>query len=342
MQPRKPKLLITGGSAIHVGSDRRPVKYAVPNQVIVDTMAEAGWDVDRRTVIPGEDLSGYDKVVVYLINPVALTAQSMYGALWALGTRPDALVAIDDWQSRQILSGFRTAVKDDCKRLLKPLLPRKHREALNDPAVLAVVKEMANKLAQPELDREGLWHAFGSGSPLKMPFYKLRKIHNYDPSSYFALQYEAAVPAFKQPLPLKQRRWLMASLLSKQSWLDRQTFGWEVTSYGNKKQGQPRVDEVELCHVYLSSWGVISPPHGLHGSGWWRIRYLLAAMAGCIVVGDPRETNLFGHDYTVMAKHVEEMTEEELRFTADLQRQRYFEQTPSIDSLRQTIINIFN
>lgn len=337
------KLLITGGSAIHVGSDRRPVKYAVPNQVIVDTMEQAGWEVHRRVVEPGENLDGYDKVLVYLINPVTFTAQSIYGALWALGQRSDAMVAIDDWQSRQILSGFKTAVKEDYKRLLKPILPRKFRERLADPGIFKVVTASATELTKPELARDGVWHAFAAGNPLKMPFYKLQRIHNYDPSSYFQAEYTKLVPNFESiHTPIKERRWLMASLLSKQSWLERQNFGWDVTSYGNKKQGQQRIDEVELCQVYINSWGVVSPPHGIHGSGWWRIRYLLAAMAGCIVIGDPRETNLFGHDYTVTAKHVEGLSTPELGQLAELQRTRFFEQTPPLDELRRKIESIFS
>lgn len=125
----------------------------------------------------------------------------------------------------------------------------------------------------------------------------------------------------------------MASLLRKPITESR----WPVLAYGSLDRtrgkggigspgeaAQPRLTEPDLAKVYLNNWGVLSPAHPHAGSSWWRVRYLMAADAGCVLSADLKEAACLGSPYVVASDRavVERLDENDLRNLAAAQRDR--------------------
>lgn len=66
--------------------------------------------------------------------------------------------------------------------------------------------------------------------------------------------------------------------------------------------------------VYCGARGILSPPHNHPGSGWWRVRYLMAADAGCVLSAHPDEAAVLGAGYIIATdpRIVEKWTDEQL------------------------------
>jgi len=296
---------------MQVGSQRTQLGIITAASGWAAALIDLGYDVDWRPVTPGEDLSAYDVVIAIPNQGNALVANYFYGALWTLITRPDAIIAIDDWQIGQIMAGAQTM-----SRLWERAF-RLHRFAHD--AVLA--NGNALFAALPRLCGDWEWPSIapilgdGDVSLLGVP----GRVIGIDPTAYVARYSTVKV--------LKARRWVQATLLAKPL----QELAWPIDEYGplDKAKGgggasganaRPRLPEPELMKVYCAAWGVLSPPHPHAGSGWWRVRYLMAADAGCVLSADPREAAVLGEPYNVTsdARRVEELSDRALkRLAAD-------------------------
>lgn len=316
------KILVTGTNAPQVGSNRVPLKYATGCRALVDTLRSLGHEVDQQGVYPSERLDGYDRVICYLAPMNALTAQWSFGVLWLLGQRPDAAVALDDWQTHQILSGAKTQNRD-CGRLYREVFNRKGRDLLDDK-IRRVMEGALAQLASQPWPWTLLAPIFPHGDVSKLGL-EAARYAGFDPSPYWRGKHGTFTWDHHVQ---RERRWVSASLLNKQPWLDRQEFGWDVLNLGNKKAGQPRLKEPEVVLEYAKSWGVLSAPHRHAGSGWWRARYVFAVDAGCVLYGDPRETAALGHAYVSnTAQQIETLSAESLRALAEAQMRQFHEHT---------------
>jgi len=74
-------------------------------------LRDMGHEVEQRPVLVGEDLSSYDRVIVYLHNPTAFSGY-VYGALWAITSHYNVVTAYDDWQIDSIYGGLVRLLKD--------------------------------------------------------------------------------------------------------------------------------------------------------------------------------------------------------------------------------------
>jgi hypothetical protein len=117
---------------------------------------------------------------------------------------------------------------------------------------------------------------------------------------------------FKTQTQERERAWILASLVSKDNWFNKQTFKWNVKRFGNVKEKQPRLKEHELFEEYKKVWGMISPPHyhTMKGSGWWRVRYKIAQDAGNIIFAHPEEAKVLGLNFDL--NKIESCSNEEL------------------------------
>lgn len=140
-------------------------------------------------------------------------------------------------------------------------------------------------------------------------------IKAWDPSPLYKM------PAVKK-LPWKERAtaWYNASL-SKDAhdWAARQGTRWPIYSIGGKALGQHRILESDVVWQYGSFKGVLCPTYSHAGCGWWRVRYLHAAAAGCILGGNPLELNMIGPSYSFTLSGIEMMDDESLYHLALMQ-----------------------
>lgn len=326
------RILLTGTNAPQCGSTRVPLKYATGCQALVDTLRSLGHEVDQRGVYPGEQkLHLYDRVICYLAPFNALTAQWTFGVLWLLRARPDAMLALDDWQTRQIITGARSLNRDH-RRLYREVLNRKGRDNLT-PGIRGAIEAALAELAETELwPRRLIAPVFPWGDVFKLGL-AAASYHGFDPTHYWRGHYDEAVKPWRTGD--RAREWVSASLLSKQDWLDRLKPSWEVFRLGNKKQGQPRLREDAVVAAYCQRWGVLSAPHSHAGSGWWRARYVFAADAGAVLYGDPRETRAFGDDYgRLTLAEIEQLKPTQLYSLAQAQAEQLYSCTWTHEQLR--------
>ena len=310
------KILITGFNALAVGTARSTLNISTSARILPTVLKDLGHEVTQKAIVPGENVSQYDKVFVFVFGPNSLSARFWYGAAYTLIKRPDAIVSIDDWQTKDSVSGFGTFSRGHWriwKKLSKAGNPvgkvnwdeaQVYKKEIEDLVDTFAFEEWPHKLLIPAYDG-------GNYETLGM---RAKEIINWDPSVYcdLHLEHPDLVNLFSNQTSERKKHWACASLVSKQNWLKNQTFKWPVKTYGNLKEKQERLKEHELYAEYCKIWGMISPPHyhTLQGSGWWRVRYKMALDAGCIIYGHPSETNILGFVHDL--KNIENCSSDEL------------------------------
>ena len=314
------KILVTGFNALAIGTARSPLNIATSARILPKVLQELGHDVTQKQIIPGEDVSMYDKVFVYVFGPNSLSARYWYGAAYTIIKRPDAIISIDDWQTKDSVSGFRTFSNGHWriwKKVSQAGNPvgkvnweeaQPYKKEIEDLVDYFAHKEWPHKLLVPAYDG-------GNYEELGM---KAKEIINWDPSAYTDTylkspdNQEDLLSSFAPNDGIKENAWICASLVSKQSWLEKQEFNWRVKTFGNQREKQTRLKEHEMFQEYRKVWGVISPPHyhTAKGSGWWRVRYKMALDAKCIVYAHPEEAKILGINCDL--NKVENSSKEEL------------------------------
>ena len=314
---------MTGCNAPQVGSNRLPLNYATGCRALVDTLRSLGHEVDWRPVVPGESL-GHDFIICYVSTPIALTAQYTYGVLWALSHRADAVCALDDWQTREIMSGFRT-LSNGLHRMWKTesstgnkILRRFRDEALVHREAL---EHQVHKIAERGLGNRELWAPVFPGGDLSTMQVPAERYWGFDPSGWARELYPAQLNAPAHDPEVRLRSWVCASLLDKSAWVKDRQLRWDVLALGNRKLEQVRVPEAVVLQHYRSNWGVLCPPHyhAKRGSRWWRARYVFAAAAGNVLLGDHDEVAFLGASYHINATDVEGLVARDLADLATAQ-----------------------
>lgn len=335
------KILVTGFGTRHVNSDRQRLPIATGITALVRLLEEGGHEVDWRAVTPGEPLVGkYERALVVVIPPTSLTARYCLGGLWALSELGLGAcdVVIDDWQTKQIVSGAKTQAREPA-RMWKELLNRVGREeCLASPALKATLESVIRVMAGDAWPWRVWAPMFRYGNPYALSLPATSYVQ-YDPSMFFWRQKDR--PEILRGYlgsELRTRQWVSASLLSKQDWLDKTRVTWPVSKLGNVKQGQPRLEEDAVLRAYGASWGVLSCPHDHAGSGWWRARYPFAALMGAVLFGSYKETKDLGESYRHFgAKEVEDLSTEELSVLAQRQCADFLKLAVPYDELKELV-----
>ena len=143
----------------------------------------------------------------------------------------------------------------------------------------------------------------------------IEKIKAWDPSPLYKMP-----PVHKLVWQQRKTEWFNASL-SKDAheWAASQNLQWPIHAVGGKALGQPRILESDVVWQYGSYKGVLCPTYTHAGCGWWRVRYLHAVAAGCVLGGNPLELNMIGPSYSFTLKGLEMMDDTALKHLATLQ-----------------------
>ena len=296
------KILITGftGKQACVSDT---FKFAQQSLTVEKLLQELGHEVDMRPVTVGEDLSAYSRVIVYLFVPGHAASIYQDGALWALGSRPDALWCLDDWLVKPISVEARK------------LLPKS--KGLDDKS----------RLALRELSGDGGWRRrclfplFKRGAnPLGVGFIAVKEAVVVDFTAYWLARYSKVADAL--PEVARKRLWIHTALAKEDEWRASCKFEWPVLSFGDKTILGNRKHEADLIPYIKESWGLLSAPHPNSGSGWWRVRFALGAACSTPVFGDPHELRkAYGTDELWLGvKRFEAQTDSELSLLAEAQR----------------------
>ena len=273
-------VLVTGVTETHTNHPDRAssTKFVSIPELMREGLQHLGHNVDHRAVTPGEDLSAYDVVFVYLY-PLDGNALHPEGAIHALTTRPDAYVCLDDWAFQKIIPTWQ------------------------------------DKIALSELQKH-VWLAplfpWGKIHKMQLP---IPKIKAWDPSPLYVMP---DIDRF--PWEDRKLEWYNASLSSDaHNWAAAQNLTWPIHSIGGKALGQPRKLEKDIVNEYGQYVGVLCPTYAHAGCGWWRIRYLHAVAAGCVLGGNPFEFEDMGPAYSFTLRGLELCDRKQLQMIATAQ-----------------------
>lgn len=342
----KGRILLTGITSQHIGKDPR-LNYDHLTKMYARALAIYGYEVEHRQVIPEEDLTLYDAVMVGL-GPVNGTAtRYTYGAFDAIARARRSGAALlfycDDWQVQLILSAIGTMVRGP-ERFVKDFLKGARvdwewaRE--NHDHLMTVIHAMWERpwpTTILPIYEGGDLEKLKQRGKVKVPSSNIVKV---DPSPYGAW-YDISVPPDEQ----KWGAWVLGTLSDQRAWTDSLGLSWPLAYHGSRPSKSERgaIPEPELVQMYANSWGVLSPPYWHAGSGWWRLRHQHAMQARSILLCGDGELDFMGEPFQITARDVEGRSVPQLRELADAQAEVFYKQMWSREqfetSLGQTLDN---
>lgn len=356
------KVLLTGFNASQCTRKfylRQQLKIVPAHFSLFNCLVDMGHEVEQREVIIGEDLSGYDEVIVYIAGPRQLVATRVFNGLWAISQRPDCILAVDDWQAPDLFKGIEKCARWEelsAKFILDVNKIPLYAVELHRDAYLGAVQTVIgrrNRMLVCAFSTAHLGGGFGPHLLFDSVNYPRDRIFTFNPNPYHRnrswedLHHEGAedpawerpAPTPRTPRPVKERRFNFASLVQSktQKWLKKQGYTgnpkndeegvigtWPVDLYGSRAETQKRLTEDEMVKVITRDWGCLMPGYDHAGSGWWRARPAQVAMANSILIGDEKELKVYYGDqypyYGLKAQDLIDMTDAELTAIAEAQK----------------------
>ena len=344
------KILITGFNKNQCTRKhflKQQLKVIPSHYSLFNCLTDMGHEVEQRQVELGEDLSGYDEIIVFIAGPRQLVATTVFEGLYAISRRPDCILAFDDWQVPDLFKGvakcdgnpdelFAEFILNVNKKELKEVKPYEKQFM----QALSVITAKKNRMLISAFRTEHLEASENYGPHLLFDKidYPRDRLFVYNPNPYHRnrkpgdLLHEGLEdPTWVKPtismgesLPVvKERRFNFASLVQSktQKWLKKQGYtgnpkndeegtigSWPVDLYGSKAETQKRLTEDQMCAVFQRDWGCLMPGYDHAGSGWWRARYQQCADAGCILIGEPKELMVIYNDIQLSSVKAGELT----------------------------------
>jgi len=214
--------------------------------------------------------------VFVYVYPLDGNAIAPDNAIYVLEQRPDAYICLDDWAFQKILPTWKDKIDLD---------------ALTDRTWIAPL------------------FSWGNVSKMNLP---VANILQWDPSCLYEMP-----PVYKQSWQQRKQAWYNASLSREaHEWASSQSLKWPIHSIGGKSLGQARILESDVVWQYGSYYGVLCPTYTHAGCGWWRVRYLHAAAAGCVLGGNPLELGMIAQSYSYTLDFLESLDRYELEMIA--------------------------
>jgi hypothetical protein len=325
------KILVTGFTRAACTRDfhkSSQIGLCTAHYSFVKCLEDLGWEVEQRPVTTGENLGHYDKVVVFMMH-ISPYNTYMYGALWTLSQRPDAYLAIEDWQSPKNINTWRGNVDKIFDSIT------------NDYYINNVVAEKELREEWKPYLKQGLKNITKGDRPVTLPahlggdfkmlfpHWDQDKIHSWFAPAY-TLHRQAPVSLFEEP---KQKVFNFAGLIQSETerWFNKVTEGvtWKVKQYGSAKKKQVRLSEEDMVAVFNDQWGILMAGYWHAGSGWWRARPQQVADVGSILICEDKEGAVFGEPYVgLTCAKVEAMSDAELTKLAKDQKEAYYDSQP--------------
>lgn len=334
------KILMTGMTPRTIGSKKLLYSFMSNCSVIKTTLELAGHTVEQRAVSLEEKNVGdnYDVALVGLSVPQSLSSRYVFGALWTAEQFGIERVRfyVDDWLLHQFISQLESGLREPEKRYYS--LPNR----------------MDHELAKSKTDIWVKWFTHLA----KEPYNLLLPCFTWSKPRHMLPRMEHVTPVIFDPTPLafvdseilcgekcevklqpakpedRARTWTLATLRDLTYWYEKQTFGWPVQLYGNKRLNQEVVTERQLLDIYCKSWGVLGAPYAAVSSGCgWRVRYIHSAITESVLVVDPEEGRTAGPCYNLNRKALEKATTEQLADIAGRQRKHLIEKSWKMDEL---------
>lgn len=327
---KKLKILATGNTAMAIDSNKRMNVYLSNLNLGIEGLRRLGHDVDHRPVRIGEDFAEYDRVIVYLIPITSFVATYVYGSLWALSQRPDAIIGVTDLEVRDLCNSFKVVARDE-ERLWRRITQGKGFRAIGaDTKILTEhrkrghykqeIARLIQECASGHLPFPVVAPIFAWGDVNKL-LVDCADLRCYDPSKLVDMKWIREGRNVASPRTRK-KQWVFGGLIKSPKTLERlgladpedeDADGWPVQMFG---PGTPNgfVTEDKLMDAYAESWGVTGRTYSARGCGWWRIRWIEAYGLKNVVAMDEREAAALDPKGKIewRAPEIEKMTRHEL------------------------------
>jgi hypothetical protein len=357
------KILITGMNAAQCKRDyflTQQLKLVPSNYSVIRCLEDMGFEVEQRAVTLGEDLSHYDEVIVYL-HSIQSFCQRLWGGLYAMAARPNAILAFDDWQVNQIYDSFRNYLDDlnnEPDKAFRDYLFELYqgKESIDEVKSYKDRFIDACKLVLAKNSRLLISAFTGGDLSLLNLGWNVERVFSFNPNPYYINR--RPDNNFGEPVNImtfasndvkpedKLFEWNFASLVQNKTgkWLKTQnpeSWKWPIRYYGQRRgeNKQERLTEPDMCRVFMSMWGCLMPGYFHSGSGWWRGRPQQVADVGSVLICDDKEGAIYGEAYVgITAQDVEQMNLTQLKLLAKLQRECLYDNHPLNKEVTRTEI----
>lgn len=363
------KILITGFNKEQCVRDyflTKELKILNSHYSLIRCLEDMGHEIDQRPVSIGEDLSGYDKVIVYLCS-VKSFSHHAFDALYALTARPDAILGNDDWQVKEVAYSFELYRKNLLETYNDPFLNYHTNKYLaelycGDTPLEELGKHIDTFIRGCEIINQKknklLLCTFAGGDNKKFGLNWNGDIINYNPNPYNLNRRpennygeERGVMDFfgeeeRVLLPEeKERCWIFSSIVQSKTmdWFKKQTLTWPSKNFGPRRETKKtsgiqtfRVKEYDMCRIYNQNWGCLMPTYYHEGSGWWRSRVQQVADVQSILLCSDKEGAVYGEAYVGNTiEKIENMSTSELAALAKAQKECLYDNHPLDKSVQR-------
>lgn len=317
------KVLFTGFTSRAVGSDRNVYDYMCNVNVLAEALRQAGHEVDHRQVsivtdpCPEED---YDVALVGVAAINGLSSRFKLGALHTLhrfGSR--AGIFPSDGKNVAIFPASVQSVSRVGEHACGPFPSYLLGEGMGDRNNVIEHEALRAQGASGESWLAEVLDKLPQTSRIKCAFPALFPLHSWGNPSVYGRAWGAeasgwdptniAIPMQFDPLVIRpnggrlafiegaerQRRWVLASLQDNSAWLKKIKPTWPVVSVGNKRAAKAGVgaeyipEDQMIREYYGTSYGTLAFGYPLGHGGWWRMRFIHAALAGCVTCCDAND-----------------------------------------------------
>ena len=341
------KILFSGATAKQTDDmafKRAQVKRIDDSTIICESLRKSGHEVIRKTIQHGEDLSSYDIGIIGVGALGSSNYGNIFSALYAIANLKKVIVFHEDWKIKDTIKSFSQALekKEIEGHINKKWSDGKHFYSnINDKVNVDEIYSTIRKILNGEYN--ALIPAFEWGNKqivadiLKTP---IEKIHSIDLTPYSLKAF--GIEEKEMDVRLREKKYMLASLVDHSSWVKRQKFEHQVDYYGCKKLKSPKLDDEK--HVYETMnkyWGILCPVYPHAGSGWFRVRYIYSALNRNILIMDKKDADALGIDH--IAKIDPSWSSDELLTIANKQRSaimKWITTEEDFDKKIEGIINI--
>jgi len=317
------RILVTGCSQQQCGSGTKQ-GYQPVIEMHVQALRDLGHEVTQRPVVIDDDEAlTHDVLIVGQVPCLSVAGHHVYPALNLL-ERAEAkgkrvILNVDDWQFPRIHDNLMTVARGPHRITRESVFKgRPGYDWITSPEGQRTLdRYLERMLTRPW--PPVMYPAFAWGDhKLLAGHLPAERSYFLDPTSY-TRSYHTNEPPLTDGE--RHRRWVLGVLSDQSAWL--KTLGpmtWDLHLAGRPKEGAPAMQEADLVRLYADSWGVLSPLYKkVAGSGWWRNRFVYAAITRSVLLADPEEVRRLGAPYLVDVRDVESLTAGELRDLAEAQ-----------------------
>lgn len=294
------KILFTGCTAKQTDDNawkRARVKRIDDSSIICNSLRKQGYTVDRKKVKWGDDLSEYGLAIVGLGQFGSNNySGEIFNALYAINECDNVLIFHEDWKIDGTMKSFKSMLDDETyeKTISKKWSDGRHFYGGVDNKHFD--KDVARQVIEDVLDAKygALIPAFDWGDKqLVRDIIGSKDIYNLDLTPYVLDNWNISTDYYSQ---VKERKHMLASLVDHRPWVRRNKLTWPVDYFGAKsikeaRQLKTETDVFEACGKY---WSILCPEYPHAGSGWFRIRWVYAAIQKSVLLSSQKDLDALG------------------------------------------------